>query len=127
MAHVKGRAKKLWTGLLPPGVAEGSEGDSRICWHVVTAWEFADQFGKDLTRLGEMETNEGASLKDLSGEQQAEAWRIITRYVVGWSNYLGSDGAPVPFTWQEFLQVDVGHVGELFEQLPLAGASVQIA
>ena len=125
MAHVKGRPKQVWTGELPEGVVEGSAEDDRICWHVAMPWGALPELRRDIITLMKAEVDD-TPLAEQPPEVQAAVFVVLSRYVKGWSNYLTPTGEAAPFTLEEFLQVDVAHVAELFTKVASYGAQVAL-
>jgi hypothetical protein len=124
MAHVSKRPKELWTGVLPDGAQERGPEDDRICWHVRMPWGAQPSFRADLLKLMQAESEE-KPMSEQPEEVRVRFWELVSRYVTGWSNVTDAEGNPVPFTLDEFLQVDVAHTTELFMGLGKQGQQVR--
>lgn len=121
MPHVKGRPKRVWTGHLAADVQEGSQGDDRLCWLVVLPWGEVDQFFADLNAIAASEAKAATAITEWNQEEKERLWALVSRYVRGWDNYLDENGKPVPWSLEEFLQVDVGHIQALFARMQAVG------
>lgn len=109
--HVIGAPTKIWTGTLPEDVAEGSAGDTRICWHVVFPWGDEDGIAADLRALlFDNEDNRDTNFHELPPAVKRSLAEIIMRFAVGWANVTDAEGNPVPLTAEAILRIEPLHV-----------------